>query len=83
MKVFGDRAYVIQVNGENHEVKIAAKVVNGLIALNQPGRRENIDKDNSFIKALLIAVCSLNRIKTLQANENLPKGMKNFIKGEF
>lgn len=76
-----DRAYTIQFDGGFKEISISAKAVQGLISLNQPGRRENETKDKSFLKALLISVCSLKKIQCLQPNQQPEKEMVNFIKG--
>lgn len=75
-----DRCYIIENNGSQN-VSIAAAVVERLIGLNQPGRRENTTKDKTFVKALLIAVCSLQFIRNLSPNQKPPKPSLNFIKG--
>lgn len=76
-----DRAYTIRADGVFKEISISTKAVEGLISLNQPGRRENEAKDKSFLKALLISVCSLKTIQCLQPNQKPAKEMVNFIKG--
>lgn len=83
LKVRKDRAYTIQVDGNHREISIAAKVIEGLSCYNQPGQRENKAKDKSFVKALLISVCSIKLIRVLKSNQNPPKGMINFIRGYF
>lgn len=76
-----DRAYLIQIDGASHEVILAARVVDGLLFLNENGRREDVSKDKVFLKALLISVFSLSAIRALQPNQNLPRELLNFIKG--
>lgn len=78
-----DRAYTIQIGGIFKEISISAKAVDGLIVLNQPGRRENGKKDKSFLKALLISVCSLKTIQCLRTNQKPAKEMISFIKGTY
>lgn len=70
-------------NGTNYEVNIAARVVNGLHFLNEPGRREDMTKDKVFIKALLISVCKLTAIRELKSNDQLPRELLAFIKGKI
>lgn len=82
-KINGDRAYLITVDGECHTITFGANVIEGLTKLNQPERRAQSEKDKSFIKAMLISVCKLDKIQSLRCNEKLPKEMINFIKSKI
>lgn len=83
LQIQGDREYLIGVEGG--KVTIAAKAVHGLMQLNQPnGQRENEQKDKGFIKALLISVCTLKKIQSMDENvDRIEKDCLNFIKGAY
>lgn len=78
-----DRAYLIEIDGKSREIRLAARVIDGLLLLNQSNRREDVSRDKSFIKALLISICSLKTIQNLEENERLNKSMLAFIKGKY
>lgn len=64
------------------EVTLAARAVQGLLWMNELSRRKNTAKDKVFIKALLIAACTLKNIHSLKQNELPPKCILSFIKGK-
>lgn len=77
-----DRAYMIKTfDGPLKEVNLANRVVKGLISMNEPNRRGNVSKDKTFIKALLIATCTLQTIRDLDENQLPPKDILSFIRG--
>lgn len=82
MQLNKDRAYTIQINNKNQEVTLASRVISGLLWLNEPNRRENTEYDKTFIKALLIGICTLKTIQNLSENQRIPKGVLAFIKGK-
>lgn len=65
---------------EFREVSLSARAVTGLIKLNTE-KRTNKSVDKIFIKALVIAVCSLQRIKDSAIPFN--DGDIEFMKGIF
>lgn len=58
------------------EIKLAEVAVAGLIKMNMDTNMESNDKQ--FIKAIIIATCSLKMVKSVQ---NIPKETLAFIKG--
>lgn len=70
-------------DGVSQTVTIAAKAVNTLMQLNQPGNRENSSKDKRFIKSLLIALCTLTKIQSMDENQKFEKGILSFVKGDY
>lgn len=70
-------------DGVYQTIKIAAKAVNGLLGMNQPGNRENTAKDMGFIKTLLVALCTLKKIISMDENAKIENGIRIFIKGEY
>lgn len=76
-----DREYMI--GGTSQKVVMCSRAVIGLVSLNQPGRRENQEKDKIFIKALLLAVCTLETIKRLSEQEPIPKELLRFMREIF
>lgn len=76
----GDRSYLVQVGQEFEEIKLGVRVISGLIHLNELDRRNNVDFDKSFIKALLISVFS---VETIKKSLELNKDSLKFIKGNM
>lgn len=70
-------------NGVSQTLTISAKAVQGLIQMNQPGSRENPAKDKGFIKALLISLCTLKKIQSMDENQKIENGILGFIKGKY
>lgn len=66
---------------EGQEIKIATKVVDGLMSLNKPPHRNDIGKDKSYVKALLITINTLKGIQNMHENEKIPRHILGFIKG--
>lgn len=81
-----DRAYMIKISDAAdatfEEVRLANRVIEGLLSMNAPGRREDPSKDKTFIKALLIATCTLQAIRQYKDEQLPPKGILSFVKGE-
>lgn len=75
-----DRAYLVLIDGQYQEVKMAALLVNGLLHLNKMENRGNANFDKTFIKALIIGLCTL---KNVESSEPLKKDLLIFIKGIF
>lgn len=73
---------MVAVAGAFQEIRFSRRVVEGLIAMNESNRRGDASKDKSFIKAVLIATCTLKTIYSLNENQRLPKGVLSFVKGE-
>lgn len=69
-------------NNTSVEIKLAARVVQGLLLMNESNHRKDVSKDTVFIKALLIATCTLKTIYNLKENQTLPKSILSFIKGK-
>lgn len=69
-------------NDTSVEITLAARVVQGLLLMNESSRRKDVSKDKVFIKALLIAICTLKTIYNLKENQTLPKSILSFIKGK-
>lgn len=66
--------------GDRHdEIQLAAIVVNGLKRFNEGESRNNVLLDKAFIKALLIGLVGIKRLKSA---EPIQKGVLNFIKGK-
>lgn len=72
-----DRAYLVRVDGVFQEIKLSAQLMNGLILFNGTPRRENVALDKSFIKGLLIGVCTINVIRK---EKNIHKDILAFIR---
>lgn len=70
-------------DGVGEIVTIPAKAVHGMLQLNLPGNRENASKDVCFIKALLVSLCTLKKIQSMDESEKLENGIVNFMKGEY
>lgn len=62
------------------EVSLSARAVTGLIKLNAE-KRTNTNVDKIFVKALVIAVCTLQRFK--ESAMPFSDGDIEFIKGSF
>lgn len=73
-------AHQSKSDGTNYEVIIAAHAVKGLHFLNEPDRcdyrRDNMNKDKTFIKALLISVCKFAAIRELKSGRELLSKVK-------
>ena len=76
----GDRAFRIEVRGSVKEVLLSAVAVKGLITLNTQ-RRTDRKVDKTFLKALVIGVCSLNRFKESTDLMPFKNGEIEFIEG--
>lgn len=76
----GDRAYKVESKGVVKEVHLSKRAVDGLITLNT-SKRSDIRKDKNFLKALMIGVCSLARIR--EQNSIIEEGEKQFIQSLF
>lgn len=74
----GDRAFKVQVCDGFKEISLSARAVAGLIKLNTE-KRTNKNVDKVFIKVLVIAVCTIKRIKETAMPFN--DGEIEFIKG--
>lgn len=74
-----DRGYLVKANDEHREVKLKGQLVQFLIKLNTD-RAPDANMDKVFIKALLIAVFTVKRIKSGAILE--PELMK-FIEGSI
>lgn len=70
---------MVKMGDKYEKVRIGAHVVNGLINFNKPEKRADILIDKSFIKALLIGIVGLKRIKE---NGKIEKGLIKFMKGK-
>lgn len=75
-----DRAYILKIDGQYKELKMAALLVKGLLELNKDENRDNANLDKSFIKALMIGVCTLKKIENGDA---IKKDLLIFIKGYY
>lgn len=58
---------------------MSIRVINGLKDLNGDFKRDNVSKDKSFIKALLVGLIGVTAIK----NGDVDKYVMRFIKGEL
>ena len=67
----------MQVGDRFEEVKLSVKVVNGLKLLNSE-KRDDVARDKTFIKALLVGLFGVKSIK----NGEVDKHIVRFIKGE-
>lgn len=83
LQINKDRAYTILFDGNAKEFIMPATVVNGLVKLNQPGRREIAKKDKSFLKAILLSICPLETIQAMSSGATPPKEIMSFIKDLF
>lgn len=72
------RTYQVQMDGEFHEMKIKAAMVEVLSEVSEDGKRSNAVFDKMFIKALIIGLSST---KSIQDGEKLHEGVKAFVKG--
>lgn len=70
---------MVKTNGEFKEVKISTRAINVLLKLNNE-KRNDVSADRTFIKSLLIAVCS---IKAIQQNIRIEDGIMEFMNGNF
>lgn len=68
------------MDNEYKEVVLAARVVQGLIGFNGPALKENQNIDLVFIKALIIATCTIEAIKN---GMDIKNGIRKFIYGLF
>lgn len=59
---------------------MAALLVKGLLELNKDENRGNANLDKPFIKALIIGLCTLKRIKN---GDPIKKDLLIFIKGHY
>lgn len=75
-----DRAYLVKVDDHFTEMKMPALLVEGLLHLNGTENRKNANMDKTFIKALIIGICT---IKAIQNNCQIHKDLLIFMKGIF
>ncbi|XP_031634223.1 uncharacterized protein LOC116347669 [Contarinia nasturtii] len=73
----GDRAFMIHNGSESKEIWVSAHVVNGLIKINR--NRPGIDFDCMFLKALLIGVCTFQKIKDAPVEDGIVALIKEFF----
>lgn len=71
---------MVKVDGRFEEVKMAVRLVKGLLQLNETENRGNAMLDKPFIKALIIGLCTL---KVLDNGEAINKDLLIFIRGNF
>lgn len=76
----GDRAFKIEIHGEFKEVLLSARVVMGLVTLNGK-KRNDMKTDKVFLKALVIGVCTLKRVK--ESPSPFDEGIVQFVKGNI
>ncbi|XP_031626207.1 uncharacterized protein LOC116342655 [Contarinia nasturtii] len=76
----GDRAFQIRTQNGLEEITLSARAVNGLIKLNE--NRDDEGKDKTFLKALLIGIYTLKRIKESTV-ETIDRGVLEFVKDLF
>lgn len=69
----------MQVGDRFEEITLSVRVVNGLKDLNGNDKRDNVSKDKTFVKALLVGVFGVKAIKDGHVN----KYVVRFIKGEL
>lgn len=69
---------MVKIDGEFKEVKMPAKLVKGLLSLNEGENRKNTDLDKTFIKALIIGLWTIKKVKT---DERINKDFVLFLKG--
>lgn len=72
----------VRIDDVFKEIELSAQLVNGLCLLNQPTNRQNITFDKSFVKALIISICTLQAIKT-SGEEAIHKDVLKFIRELF
>lgn len=71
---------MVKIDGNFEEVKMPARLVKGLMRLNQPGTREIVDLDKTYVKALVIALFT---VKAIKDGLEMKKDMLKFMKGLF
>ncbi|XP_055325715.1 uncharacterized protein LOC129579588 [Sitodiplosis mosellana] len=72
----GDRAYLIK---GSKEIALPAIVVKGLIQLNGEQNRQNEQFDKNFIKALLVGLIGINKIKYHGVDPNVAKFIEDLF----
>lgn len=68
------------VDGVFREIKFSSQLIKGLSLFNGETRRENVALDKSFIKGLLIGICTIN---TIRKEKNIHKDILAFIRELF
>lgn len=81
LKANGDRSYKIELEKGFKDIELPARAVNGLLKLNTE-KRESSAVDKNFLKVLLIAICKIKRIRTLDFDSIFAEGEKDFIKSK-
>lgn len=74
-----DRAYFVKIGDTFKEVKMASVLVNGLQMFNENENRKKSEFDKSFVKALIIGLCTK---KSIENGEEINKDLLIFIKGK-
>lgn len=74
----GDRAYMIETAHGSSEVQLASRVVNGLKELNSGEKRKNQQFDKAFVKALMVSLIGIKKIK----DGEVDKDVLNLIKSK-
>lgn len=74
-----DRAYLITTDDGHEEIVLAARVVKGLIAFNRPTMIRNANIDLVFVKALVIATCTVEAVKN---GVEMKNEFRDFIHGK-
>lgn len=70
----------MEIDGVFKEIQISAQLIKGLTLFNQAPRRQNIFLDKSFIKGLLIGICTLDGIRNATV---INKDILSFIRELF
>lgn len=76
LQLNGDRAYKVELKKGLKEIVLSARAVNGLLGLNI-SKRENSAVDKNFVKVLLIAVCTIKRIRASNLQTVFEDGEKD------
>lgn len=75
-----DRAYFVKIDDQFKEIKMASLLVNGLKILNDGENRKQPGLDKTFVKALIIGLCTQ---KAIENGEQIHKDLLIFMKGLY
>ncbi|XP_031638193.1 uncharacterized protein LOC116350529 [Contarinia nasturtii] len=78
----GDRGYIVKLQGKMTQIQLSARAVNGLIKFNTE-RRNDVGIDKKFLKALLIGICTLKRIKESVSMFDIDNAFLGLVKDMF